>query len=525
MAISNSKKKLIKKNSKPVKKNGELTKSAKKIKHVKPTKIYLDQLAIGSLPIDTNTLIGPPRTSVEKTPIKQTPKKSGGISSGKPVSKKQSSKKSSDRHTKSSKKSVCDVRTSKKTGKSVKKQTIPDIKPCDWIYLDNITSSVLCPRAEQSYKKNINTTPKTPSDKLKIMNESKKYLLDICGTTSEDYSVYFTSGEIESNRIMLCCAVHAYKKIRQVIPHVVISSVEHGSILTYAKSLYDSGQIELSIIKPNTYGCILSNSVFEAVKSNTCLVLITYINHELGSVNNIEKISSILHEKYIPLHSNCTCIFGKHTLDLGKVHIDSVTISFDKLNGPVGVGALIVNNKFFDGYKLDEHSTTLENKREYDIASISASIESTKFSLIGRKNKNKKILKFRNEIIDQLGEKCQTMTFANFMKSDAPPLEETSKSKNKLVILGPPTNNESYYTPSILSLVIISAKKKTGEVLQAELEKKGIVIGLPDLSKNNMYNEIGMPEEAQKYIIRISLPDDLTQQKITKFLTTLKGII
>lgn len=473
------------------------------------------------------------------------PKKDISIGSGikkkakKPAGKK-SNKKASKQNT-SNNKNVSDVenlldnkkKPSQKIGKksSIKKSKIDKkkkeslIKPCEWIYLDNITSSILCPRAEQIYKKNIKIVPISPSDKIKVMDESKNYLLGICGTTAEDYSVYFTSGEIESNRLILCCAVNAYKKIKQVKPHIVISSVEHGSILTFAKSLYDSDQIELSIIKPNTYGCILSSTVDEAIKSNTCLVLITYINHELGSVNNIEKISKILHEKHIPLHSNCTYIFGKHNLDLGKVHIDSITISFDKINGPIGTGALIINNKFFDGYKLYEHSTTLENKRSYDIAAILASIEATKFSLLNRKQKNKKTLGLRNEIISQLGEKCQTMTFANFMRSDAPPLEETSKSKNKLVILGPPANNEAYYTPSILSMVIICFKKRTGVEIQSELEKKGIIIGLPDLSKNNMYTEIGMPVEAQPYIIRIALPDDLTQQKITKFLITLKSII
>ena len=95
-------------------------------------------------------------------------------------------------------------------------------------------------------------------------------------------------------------------------------------------------------------------------------------------------------KKHIPLHSNCTYIFGKHKLDLGKVHIDSITISFDKINGPIGTGALIINNKFFDGYKLYDHSTTLENKRSYDIAAISASIEATKFSLMNRKQKKQK---------------------------------------------------------------------------------------------------------------------------------------
>ena len=398
------------------------------------------------------------------------------------------------------------------------------IKPCEWIYMDNVSSSTLCPKAEKAYKSNISSIS-IPSDKKKIVDDAKDYIIKCCGTVEEDYSVYFTSCEIESNRLILCCAVHAYRKIRKTKPHIVISSVEHGSILTYANSLNDSGQIELTIIKPNSYGCILSGTIADALKPNTCLVLITYINHELGSVNNIEKISGILHEKKIPLHSNCTHLFGKHNLNLKKTGIDAITIAFNKINGPVGLGALIINNNFFTGYKLNEHSTTLENKSPDNIPAILASMEALKFSLSNRQSKNKKILKFRNEIIDKLGAKCQTMTFANFMKSDAPPLEETEKSKNKLVILGPPVDNTSYYTPGILSLVIIGSKKKTGEIIKKDLEKKGIVVGLPDLSRNNMYDEIGMPEEAQKYIIRISLSDDITQANVTKFITSLKGVI
>ena len=117
------------------------------------------------------------------------------------------------------------------------------------------------------------------------------------------------------------------------------------------------------------------------------------------------------------------------------------------------------------------------------------------------------------------------MTFANFMKSDAPPLEESKKSKNKLVILGPPTSNESYYTPSILSLVLISDKKKSGVDIKTDLEKKGIIIGVPDLDNNFMYKEIGMPEEALKHIIRISLSDDIKQNDVNKFVAAIKCAI
>lgn len=454
------------------------------------------------------------KKKIKSGSVKKTPKiKSGSVK--KPAKIKSNNKKGSKTSTKKSKKDNTDILSKKKSAIGI----------CDWIYLDNVSSSLLCPRAEQIYKKNLQTRVMTQTDKNKLIDDSKNYILKMCEAPVGKYSMFFTSGEIESNNIILCCAVNAYKKIRKIKPHVVVSTVEHNSVITYAKSLMDSGHIELSIIKPNSYGCVLSDTVSGALKPNTCFVSITYINRELGSVNNIEKITKILHEKKIPLHCDCTYLFGKHKLDLKRTNIDTATIAFDKINGPIGVGALIISNDLYNGYKLHEHSTTLDGKRAQNIPAIASAIEAFKISLHNRKKKNIKLLKFRNEIINKLSEKFQTMTFANFMKSDAPPLDETKKSKNKIVILGPPTSNDSYYTPSILSLAIISEKNKTGLLIKNELEKKGIIIGAPDLDNNFMYREIGMPEEILKHIIRISLSDDINQNDINKFVSALKSII
>ena len=411
--------------------------------------------------------------------------------------------------------------------------------PGDFIYLDNVETSVLDSKVEQIYKKNIHvSTSKTlisQDEKNKIVINSKEYILNVCEAPIDKYSIYYTSGEIESNIIILCCAVNAYKKIKKTKPHVAISAVDHSSILIYAKSLEDSDQIELSIIKPNSYGCILSDSVLQVLKSNTCFVSISYINRELGSVNNIEKISAILHDKKIPLHCDCTHIFGKHKLDLTKTNIDTATISFDKINGPPGVGALIISNDLLNGYKLYEHSSTLSGKRNENIPAIIASVAAIKICLENRKDKNIKLLKLRNEIIRKIGEDCQTMTFANFMKSDEPPLDSLADTNNtktqkintktKIIILGPPPDNESYFTPSIISIIILNEKNITGAIIKDKLELEGIIIGVPEIEKNIMYQEMGLPEASLKYIIRISLDDSITHDNIEKFITQLKYII
>jgi cysteine sulfinate desulfinase/cysteine desulfurase-like protein len=91
--------------------------------------------------------------------------------------------------------------------------------------------------------------------------------------------------------------------------------------------------------------------------------------------------------------------------------------------------------------------------------------------------------------------------------------------------LGPPPTHDSNFTPSILSIALITTKNKTGLEIQKELEKKNIIIGVPDLESIHIYNEIKMPKEIQDNIIRISLSDGVSQQDISTFISALQKII
>ena len=456
-------------------------------------------------------------------PSKSNKKQQKRTSSKKKENKKENKKEPNKEKTEQPQDSKKDRKANKQaTKKEAKKEKDNKNGNKNLICLDNIKACLMHQNVEKAYKNNIQHVNKEKHDK--VLEESSSFILNSCDAPSGKYSVYFTAGEYESNVLILQSAINAYKKIRKIKPHVVISSSEHESIVIFTKSLLDSDQIELTIIKPNAYGCVLSDTVLKSLKPNTCIVSITYINHELGSVNNIEKISEILHEKHIPLHSNCSYIFGKHKLDLKKTNIDAVTVSFDKIGGPIGIGALIICNDLMNGYKLGEHSTLLEKTGPYSIPGIVSSIESLKISMTNRKSKNAELLKLRNNIIDELSKSSQLLTFANFMKSDEPPLDETKKSKNKFVILGPPIDNESYYTPSILSFIIITQKNKSCDIIKQELSKKNIIIGVPD-HHNIMYNDIGIPVETQKYIIRISLFDHIKKSDIDVFLKELKTLI
>lgn len=421
---------------------------------------------------------------------------------------------------KSQKKKTVGKKIIKKKEKQLEKKVNRKLYHCEHknnsnlVILDNNYSIKLCLDAEKTYIKNMGNM--LPGDKTKIVDDSKSYILNMCNASNK-YSVFFTSGESEANNIFLCSAIHAYKKIKKTKPHVIVSSTEHISIITYVNSLKDSDQIELTYIFPNIYGCILSEHIMGSIKSNTCCVSIAYVNNDLGSVNNIEKISSILHEKKIPLHSNCTLLFGKHKLDLTKTNIDAATISFDTIDGP-HAGAIIIKNDLLSGYKLAEHSIILNNKQKQNIPAIASSIDTIKQSILNRTAKNKKILKFRNEIIDGISKKYQLMTYPDYINSDEAPLESKS---GKLILLGPPVSNESYYIPSILSFILLGKKNKSAFDIKKELEKKNIIMGVPDIQSNHTFESLKIPQDTQKFIVKLTLPDYLQQTHVDMFINEL----
>ena len=154
--------------------------------------------------------------------------------------------------------------------------------------------------------------------------------------------IYFTSGGTEANNFSLIGIAKA-EKIASKRNHILTSSAEHHSVLDTCDELQKSGfdltkaNVDADTqINPDTFN-ILTNEF-------TSLVSIIHTNNETGTVNPIENISQIVKSKGIFFHTDAVQCFGKMTINVQELGIDSLSGSAHKINGPKGTGFSFVKS-------------------------------------------------------------------------------------------------------------------------------------------------------------------------------------
>ena len=155
---------------------------------------------------------------------------------------------------------------------------------------------------------------------------------------AEPDEIYFTSGGTEANNTAVLGVADAYKKRGN---RVVTMNIEHPSVTDSYKELEKRG-FEVITLNVDEKGYININELEEAVNENTILVSIMYVNNEIGTIQDIERIYSVIKEKNknCIFHTDCVQAFGKHKINCKNA--DIITISSHKIQGPKGVGAMYI---------------------------------------------------------------------------------------------------------------------------------------------------------------------------------------
>lgn len=159
--------------------------------------------------------------------------------------------------------------------------------------------------------------------------------------TSQE-NVIFTSCGSEANTLAIVGLANHLQSLH--LNHIITTKYEHHSVLNAMKEMERRGFEVTYLDVPN--GLVQFNDFVAAVRDDTGLVSIMYVNNELGTKNDIKPIYEFCKKREILFHSDCVQAIGTETIELGKT-ADMVSISGHKIHAPKGVGCLCTLYKDF----------------------------------------------------------------------------------------------------------------------------------------------------------------------------------
>ncbi len=153
--------------------------------------------------------------------------------------------------------------------------------------------------------------------------------------------IVWTSGATESNNLALKGAAHFYKGKGK---HIITVKTEHKAVLDTCRELERQG-FEVTYMDVQADGLLDLDSFKAAIRPDTILASVMFVNNEIGVIQDIAAIGAICREKGVIFHVDAAQATGRVNVDLASLPVDLMSLTSHKTYGPKGIGALFVRRK------------------------------------------------------------------------------------------------------------------------------------------------------------------------------------
>jgi len=171
----------------------------------------------------------------------------------------------------------------------------------------------------------------------KAIDIAREQLAKLIGVRNPD-EIVFTGGGSESINWAIKGVAFANRTKGQ---HIVTTAVEHSAVMKTCQYLESMGW-HVTYVGVDGHGGVNPSHIREAITKETALVSVMHANNEIGTIEPVEEIAKVCHEKGVPLHVDAVQTVGKIPVSIGALDCDLLSIGAHKFYGPKGVGALSI---------------------------------------------------------------------------------------------------------------------------------------------------------------------------------------
>lgn len=371
------------------------------------------------------------------------------------------------------------------------------------IYLDNAATTKTAPEVVEAMLPYFTEKFGNPSSVYSFASGNKDVITKqretIAGTLgAKSNEIYFTAGGSESDNWALKATAEAYQDKGN---HIITTKIEHHAILHTADYLEKRG-FEVTYVDVDEDGVVKLDDLKAAIRPTTILISVMFANNEIGTIQPIKEIGEIAHEKGILFHTDAVQAFGQVPIDVDECHIDMLSASGHKLNGPKGIGFLYIRK----GVKIRSfvHGGAQERKRRAGtenvpgIVGLGAAVSRAVRTMDDRTAKE---LQLRNYLIERV-------------MSEIPYTKLNGHREKRL------PNNANF-----------SFRFIEGEALLIKLDMKGIcgssgsACTSGSLDPSHVLLAIGLPHEIAHGSLRLTLNEEISKEDIDYVVDSLKEIV